>query len=487
MSQLTPINTIVAGSSKSCVSPGYLRPILAQDTGRYDVAMKVQRSPAVIEAGMFLSSRDPSPMYLPPQWSASVHPEGKAYFYRDSGLRIVTDSYLYTPAIGEKICAWSQEVEKQAASKDFILNESVELFLQIEDDDCNYYFADHATQTLFWLEDLDTTELGLLPVISSSHLKLLLEAQYWTHVENFCMHFGGLPQKSIDDLILVFTHALADNLTSSLSTFLYDTPTCEKFLNLLTSSRDRIHDGFIVSLVARLWGQIMYNRYETHYGQEQARLSRDCSIIEYEQTSEIQWTKPVISLLSLKTSDAYLKRLDELYIDHYVYGTDWDSFMTSCVKGWLRTCCGSAGLLLLHVFCFFLPVQPVVAYISSALACMSLLTGALLIHRHEELEKAGATPAHEYLKAVCSDRFNFQGVALAYSLPKALFLWSLVAFLSQGAVLVCYLSCSTLAISAIILFLVAFQRATSTTSLDFSPVTRIFSRSKGIKEDASLV
>ena len=39
-------------------------------------------------------------------------------------------------------------------------------------------------------------------------LETLLEAQYWTHIENFCMHIGGLPLNTIDDLIDVFSHAL---------------------------------------------------------------------------------------------------------------------------------------------------------------------------------------------------------------------------------------------------------------------------------------
>lgn len=38
---------------------------------------------------------------------------------------------------------------------------------------------------------------------------LVLESEYWAHIENFSMHFGGLPQQAIDDLILVFTHGVA--------------------------------------------------------------------------------------------------------------------------------------------------------------------------------------------------------------------------------------------------------------------------------------
>ena len=71
------------------------------------------------------------------------------------------------------------------------------------------------------------------------------------------MHFGGLPQKVIDDLTLVFLHAhggqssksngtvfqalmdLIDNLTSNLSTFPYTAAQCEKFLDLFKMSRGK--------------------------------------------------------------------------------------------------------------------------------------------------------------------------------------------------------------------------------------------------------
>jgi hypothetical protein len=486
MSFQVPVE-VIAGSSKSTSLSGSLHPVVAQNTGRYDVAKKVQRSHAIIEAGMFLSTRDASPTYLPPQWSASVHPEGKIYFSRDAGLRAVTDSYLYTPELGERICAWANEVERQATNKGFVLTDSVELFLQLDDEDCNYYFVDHATQTIFWLEEYETSDLGLHPVVSSSHLKLVLETQYWSHVENFCMHFGGLPQKSIDDLVLVFSHAVADNLTSTLSTFPYDGPTCEKFLNLLTSSRDRIHDGHTVAFVARLWGITIYNRYETHYGQEQSRLSRDSSILVNED-SEIQWTKHIISLLSFRSSDPYLKRLDEVFVDQFVYGNDWDSFMTQCIKGWQQLTVGSVGLLLLHVFCFFLPIAPLLAFISASLSSLSLLTSALLIHRHEELDKAGASPAHEYLSAVCSTRFKFQGVALAFALPKTFFLWGLLVFLSQWFIILCqhvHITHAIFCIVAIFIVLFAFQFSTSRTQLRRPSFCAL--RFNSEKDEASMV
>jgi hypothetical protein len=283
---------------------------------------------------------------MPPQWSSFIHPEGKVYFSRNSGVTVVTEAYMYDCDTADKVCAWATEVERQAQSNGFPLAENIELFLEIYENDCSYYLADRDAETIFWLTEYTNEELGLKPAISDSHLKLLLEAQYWSHVENFCMHFGGLPLRTIDNLILVFLHATADNLTSNLSTFPYTTEQCQKFLELLKSSRDRIGDGHVVAYVGRIWSIILYNRYETHYGQEQSRLSRDCAILTDDST-EVQWTRPLLSVLSFRTSDRYLETLDALFVDKFVYGHAWTTFIGACLKTWRQDCCALAVLLLL--------------------------------------------------------------------------------------------------------------------------------------------
>ena len=175
-----------------------------------------------------------SPVYMPPQWSACIQPEGKEYFYRDSGLSVVTEARMYDPRTANKVCAWATEVERLAKNQGLELEKNIELFLEIDGDNCSYYLVDRVTATLFWLSEYTTTELGLQPAVSDSHLskystlnlrgfpdtnnhltELLLEAQYWSHIENFCMHFGGLPQKAIDDLILVFLHASGGESTKT--------------------------------------------------------------------------------------------------------------------------------------------------------------------------------------------------------------------------------------------------------------------------------
>jgi len=118
--------------------------------------------------------------------------------------------------------------------------------------------------------------------------------------------------------------------------------------------------------------------------------------------------------------------------------------------------------------CFFLPVSRLLAYVSGSLACLSLLTSVLLIHRHEELDMAGATPAHAYLGAIRSKYFGMQGAAFAYALPKALFLYSVIAFFSQWGFILCQhvrLPHASFCIGAIFVALIAFRYATSGTQL----------------------
>ncbi|KJA18436.1 hypothetical protein HYPSUDRAFT_45299 [Hypholoma sublateritium FD-334 SS-4] len=416
------------------LSLGSLHAILPQATGRYDVPKRVRRQNITVEPGMFASSRDDSPTYLPPSWSFTVHPEGKPYFYSEGQVSVVTECNIHQTAVAESIAAWTAHVGKQATDQEINLTDSMEIYLQLEGDDCNYYIADHATQTVFWLTSDESDDLGLSPVVSRSHMKQQLQAQYWAHVENFCNH-RRIDPSVLEELIQIFSHGLADNLTSSLSTFPYDSAATEKFLNLLTASRTRIHEGYTVAFVARLWGLIMYNRFETHYGQEQARLSRDAAIF-VEENNEVQWTKIPASIITFKTSETLNCRFNSLFVDQFVYANDWSAFIKSSIADWQQSTIASAALIMFHIFCFVLPVSPALAYLSAMLASLSILTSMFLIHRHENLVNATAASAQDFLLSVISPKFKFQSIALAFSLPRAFFLQAMIVFFSQLIVIV---------------------------------------------------
>jgi len=77
---------------------------------------------------------------------------------------------------------------------------------------------------------------------------------------------------------------------------------------------------------------------------------------------------------------------------------------------------------------------------------------------------AGVAPAPAYLEAIRSKYFGMQGAAFAYALPKALFLYSVIAFFSQWGFILSQhvrLPHASFCIGAIFITLIAFQYATS--------------------------
>jgi hypothetical protein len=120
------------------------------------------------------------PLYLLSQWSAYTHPEGQLYFYRRSAPRIVTEAYIYNLDIMAKVSSWSRLIEELIAEKNIVLSDDVELFLQIEEDDCAYYLVDHATRTEFWLDELSTDDINIPGVVSTSHLRQDMSCTFHT-------------------------------------------------------------------------------------------------------------------------------------------------------------------------------------------------------------------------------------------------------------------------------------------------------------------
>ena len=74
------------------------------------------------------------------------------------------------PKTASKVCAWATEVERLAENQGLVVDSTMELFLEIDENNCSYYLVDRVTATIFWLSEYNTTELGLQSVITDSHL-----------------------------------------------------------------------------------------------------------------------------------------------------------------------------------------------------------------------------------------------------------------------------------------------------------------------------
>lgn len=171
------------------------------------------------------------------------------------------------------------------------------------------------------------------------------------------------------------------------------------------------------------------HKFSTHYGQEHARLSRDQAIL-IAPVPSFGWVSALSSAITFRTSDAYLARLEDVFVDNLVYAEQWRPFMRVCLRDWKGASFGVCvswismlggswwrirhlGLCIshvcyiwssatqriwtrsfrLHIFLFFSPSSPRLALISASLLCASLVSSVLLVHRYEPLENATASEA----------------------------------------------------------------------------------------------
>ncbi|KAJ3766076.1 hypothetical protein FB446DRAFT_417049 [Lentinula raphanica] len=506
----------LAPSEKALRFLDNLRPITSLSNGRYDKRSFATPGSVVLAPGFQNPMYDVishachiaysdrilplnRPHYLPSQWTAHIHPEGQLYFHRNSTLRVTTDAYLYNPEVLDLVILWVKTIEARIEANNLPLSPSIELFLLIENTGCAYYFIDHASRSQFWLEAIPSEELNIPDVDSPSHLSeffchspcamfthprqgLYLEYLYWTHVEHFPMHFGGLPVKVVQDLLCVFSHALTDQITSQTSTFFYTQDECAKFIKILKLARDNSFDGHQVCVVARLWSQVCSNRFLTHYGQANSRLNRDQAII-YDSPRASSWVSAVARRTTFHASDAYLAKLNELFVDRLVYFNQWQSFIRRCRHGWRTSFWTAFAILSLHGFLFFVQSEPLLVIASASLAATSLFTSLILLYRYDRLESddACAYDVYEHLSALQSTKYNFQFVALSFALPNALQIWALI-FLALNSLLVlsnfvgifCAASCGLFV--ALVLF--SLLRITSERSWDGLRLPQAFRREK---------
>ncbi|KAJ7513100.1 hypothetical protein B0H11DRAFT_1948656 [Mycena galericulata] len=417
---------------REAATAGSLRPITSYCTGRYENSTLVEPFSMEISSGLFTASQEPEPEYLPEFWAAHIHPEGQLYFARQGSLRVVTEAYLYHAETLKNVCLWIDYIQNLFLGKSTSVPEETELFIKLEEDGCAYYFVDHSTRTQFWLENSSTEQLGLPAVISTSQLKIVLEELYWMHVEHFPMHVKPISTEMLEEIISIFSHGLCDQMTSQVSTFLYTAQDCNTFVTILKGCRGNLTNGYSTWIVARLWSIIDHHKYITYHGQEHSRLSRDQSIL-FDPQQKNQWLSIVLALLTFKTSDAHMRRLDDVFVDRIVYVDRWGRLISVCVEQWRGASWMALSGLMLHLpFIFTKAPSPALLTTSITLFGSGLASSILLAHKYEAMQGLNADQAMNYLDTVQSPIFKFQLLAFVFSLPKALYLWGFLALLGNS-------------------------------------------------------
>ena len=165
-----------------------------------------------------------------------VHPEGQPYFVfnGESNFVVVTEADIDDMPTERRIFACLNAVNKELRHHDIKIPPRCELFLELGEDHtfCNYYFVDHISRGLFWLENQCTELLDIPAAMSPSHLGVCailavtlavshsrlekaLERLYWVHVEYFPMHHKSNElefSQIVDDVYNIISHGQAGKL-----------------------------------------------------------------------------------------------------------------------------------------------------------------------------------------------------------------------------------------------------------------------------------
>lgn len=114
------------------------------------------------------------PPYLAIGWVQAFNPEGTPYYVNES-KNLVTDDPIYQSDISSRITRWAEKLDILIENDDLVLPDDYEIFITVaaEDDGCKYYFVDHTTRTVFWLEEIDPERHGLelAQVCSIAHMR----------------------------------------------------------------------------------------------------------------------------------------------------------------------------------------------------------------------------------------------------------------------------------------------------------------------------
>ncbi|TFK88156.1 hypothetical protein K466DRAFT_85636 [Polyporus arcularius HHB13444] len=310
------------------------------------------------------------PRYLPPTWNSYIQPEGQLYFASDATPRTVTDVNFHDDVKQEKVVRFAELACKIAEARNIVLPETSELYLEPAktEDSAYYYFVDHATQTVFWLDEHNSESFGLDDVVSETQSAFLLEYQYWYHIQCFPSHRAHHLSLRLDELIPVFLHGECDQRTSPTSTFPYAAKQCKEFLRLLQYAKENPYSPFNVCFVARLWSILANHRHFTFYGQPLARLDRTQIVVDHPERKR-GLVFAAASHLLLGVPESYGGRLEECWIDNVAIDYVWTDFLARTRGEWRESLIMSFGLSLFNALLLLIPGTSELLAIASLLCC----------------------------------------------------------------------------------------------------------------------
>ncbi|KAJ7512644.1 hypothetical protein B0H11DRAFT_1946655 [Mycena galericulata] len=394
------------------------------------------------------------PVPPPEGWTACLHPEGARYFFHEE-KRVFTDANLYDAGLLEfitnNVCIIFDFLRVHGVD----LDPGVDLVVdEYEYPDmtkgCQYYFVNHKDRSVFWMDRVDSdmfsTSYQLNGITSASHIRHELEAQYWYHCELFPRSVE-ITHEIVNELRDIVLHALGDVVTSPVSTVSWKVADLEHMINLIDGFGKNVGKGIddkfsgASCLVGRLMHVFVRARVYNFHGEPGARLNVDQSVY-----GKVRKRTLLISLLSpllFYAPDFHLVGLYTIYTDGLIRDRGWSEFITRLNSEWQEFTL--YGTVVLNANVAFLSIQSVdqdgnavptrsPAQISSYLSILTsigaVIIGLLLVKQNRNRDAVTAPEAAIFIFNRTHKTLGLETLAVLYSLPYAMLIWSMVSFLA---------------------------------------------------------
>ncbi|KZP26954.1 hypothetical protein FIBSPDRAFT_1040444 [Athelia psychrophila] len=385
----------------------------------------------------------------PPEGWAECHdPQGALYFFH-AEKRIFTDVLLHDPTkaaiVNEAASQILRQFHREILDEKAVLPKECDLVLElVELDDqtvVGYYFADHASRLLFWMEEFDAWKIcrEVAYVVSFSHLRLEIESQYWMHYELYpnCRDYTT---ELRDEARGVLLHATAsDAMASTLTTELWTMGQNSALLNIIEKLQvdypaDQVCAGAIV-------GRAMRNLKHTHFiqlfGQHGARLDHDETVPG--MTADCTGFLRAIDIFLFWGTAVHLIAFREILVDGTVHLPSWRRYIQNLQSQWGAVVI--AAPVLLNANIAFLSIQSVdnsgitvsnrspaqiLIYVSTVTSLSSMLFASFLLRQRDRKHEGSAA---KFFENITHSNTGFQNLAILHAVPYALLIWSTLEFL----------------------------------------------------------
>ncbi|KAJ7116037.1 hypothetical protein C8R44DRAFT_880416 [Mycena epipterygia] len=457
------LSSILLSSKYPRISPG-----TPEEIARYNRNAVVPDEPTQFTILPLTTSLLPATP--PPGWTAYLHPEGAQYFFHKENL-VFTDANLFNDVSLELINTTIRDIQDFIRAYGVQLAPDVNLVLEefsYSDNTkgCQYYFVNHRDRSVFWMDHVVSKMFSITHeangITSASHIRASalfvsrartyygigheLEAQYWYHCGLFPRSLE-VTHKIVDELRGIVLHALGDLLTSELtSTVDWKIEELKHMLDLIAGLDKNVGkdvNGFGGSscLVGRLMCPFVRARVYNFHGEPAARLNLDQSV--HAIVRKRTWLIKALGPLLFYAPDFHLVSLYKIYTDGLIRHRSWSEFITRLNREWQEFTLYATVLLNANVALLAIqsvdqggnsvrnrsPTQ-ISSYLSMLTSIGAIIIGLLLVKQNRDRDREMSPDTAQFISNRTHPTLGLETLAVLYSLPYAMLIWSMVLFLA---------------------------------------------------------